>query len=63
MTSAELIILGMLAEEDCYGYQIEAKIKERNIRYWAEIGFIERSSLSIDSRHLARAFTPFSCCR
>ena len=39
MTNAELIILGMLAEEDSYGYQIEAKIKERNIRYWADIGF------------------------
>jgi len=39
MTNAELIILGMLAEEDSYGYEIEAKIKERNIRHWADIGF------------------------
>ncbi len=39
MTNSELIVLGLLAEEDCYGYQIEKKIKERNIRHWAEIGF------------------------
>lgn len=39
MTNAELIVLGMLAEGDSYGYQIETRIKERNIRKWADIGF------------------------
>lgn len=39
MTDTELILLGLVAEGDCYGYQIEAKIKARNIRNWADIGF------------------------
>lgn len=39
MTDAELIVLGLVAEEDRYGYQIEAEIETRNIRNWANIGF------------------------
>ena len=39
MTDAELIVLGLVAEEDRYGYQIEAEIEKRNIRNWASIGF------------------------
>ena len=39
MTDAELIVLGLVAEEDRYGYQIEAEIEARNIRNWADIGF------------------------
>jgi len=39
MTNAELIVLGLLAEGYTYGYQIEAKVKERNIRHWADIGY------------------------
>ena len=39
MTDSELIVLGLVAEEDRYGYQIEAEIEARNIRNWANIGF------------------------
>lgn len=39
MTQIEMVLLGLLYEEDRYGYQIEAVIEERKIRNWTKIGF------------------------
>lgn len=39
MTDIELLVLGLLAEQDRYGYQIDEEIKKRNMRRWATIGF------------------------
>ncbi|PKO12267.1 MAG: hypothetical protein CVU39_24795 [Chloroflexi bacterium HGW-Chloroflexi-10] len=39
LTNNECVILGLLAEADCYGYQLEQKIAERGMREWTEIGF------------------------
>jgi DNA-binding PadR family transcriptional regulator len=39
MTSAEVAVLGLVAEQSRYGYEIEAVIEERGMREWTEIGF------------------------
>ena len=39
ITNSELIILGLIAEEPKYGYQIEQIIIQRGIREWTDIGF------------------------
>ncbi len=39
MSNAEIAILGLVAEEPRYGYELNQIIKERGIRYWTEIGF------------------------
>jgi DNA-binding PadR family transcriptional regulator len=39
LTATETIILGLLFENDYYGYEIEEIIKERGMRDWTEIGF------------------------
>jgi DNA-binding PadR family transcriptional regulator len=39
MTNTELAILGLVAEQPSYGYQIEQSIEERGMRAWTEIGF------------------------
>ena len=39
MTPIELVLLGLLYEEDRYGYEIEAVIEERRMRNWTKIGF------------------------
>ena len=39
MTNAALVVLGLLAEQDRYAYEIEEEIKARNLRTWARIGF------------------------
>lgn len=39
MTSAELVILSLIAENPRHGYEIEAVIQERGMREWTEIGF------------------------
>jgi len=39
ITNSELIILGLVAEEPKYGYQIEQNIIQRGMREWTEIGF------------------------
>ncbi|MHA2357978.1 MAG: PadR family transcriptional regulator [Candidatus Heimdallarchaeaceae archaeon] len=35
----EAAMLGLLFDQSMYGYEIEKIIKERNMRYWTEIGF------------------------
>ena len=39
MTPGEVVVLGLLYEQERYGYEIEEIIKQRQIREWAEIGF------------------------
>ncbi|MCU0612748.1 MAG: PadR family transcriptional regulator [Candidatus Eisenbacteria bacterium] len=39
MTNAELVVLGLLAEQDRYAYEIEEEIKTRSVRAWARVGF------------------------
>ncbi len=39
LTNSELIILGLVAEEPKYGYQIEQDIIQRGMREWTEIAF------------------------
>ena len=39
MTDAELAILGLVAEQARYGYEIEQVIDQRDMRQWTEIGF------------------------
>ena len=39
ITNSELIILGLIAEEPKYGYQIEQIIIQRGMREWTDIGF------------------------
>jgi DNA-binding PadR family transcriptional regulator len=39
LTERELLVLGLLAEEDRYGYQIDTEIKRRSMRVWTTIGF------------------------
>ncbi len=39
LTNSEFIILGLVAEEPKYGYQIEQDIARRGMREWTEIGF------------------------
>ena len=35
----EELILGILAEQSCHGYQIEKLIEERGMRKWTDVGF------------------------
>jgi DNA-binding PadR family transcriptional regulator len=39
LTQIELVLLALLYEKDCYGYEIESVIEERRIRNWTKIGF------------------------
>jgi PadR family transcriptional regulator, regulatory protein PadR len=39
MTTIEAVILGLLFENDYYGYEIEKIIKDRGMREWTDIGF------------------------
>jgi DNA-binding PadR family transcriptional regulator len=39
MTNTELAVLGLVAEQPGYGYQIEQVIEARGMRAWTEIGF------------------------
>lgn len=39
MTPGETVILGLLYEKPCYGYEIAEMIQVRVIREWTEIGF------------------------
>ncbi len=39
MTQIEIVLLALLYEEDCYGYEIEAVIEKRKMRNWTKIGF------------------------
>lgn len=39
MTTTELAILSLVAQEPRYGYEVEKVIEERGMRDWAEIGF------------------------
>ncbi|MDX2776491.1 GyrI-like domain-containing protein [Streptomyces caniscabiei] len=39
LTNAELTILGLVAEQPRYGYEIEQVIEDRGIRNWTELGF------------------------
>lgn len=39
LTDAELAVLGLVAERDMHGYEIEAVIRERGMRNWTDIGF------------------------
>jgi len=39
MTNAAVVVLGLLAEQARYAYEIEEEIKARNLRTWARIGF------------------------
>ena len=37
MNSAELAILGLLAEKPCHGYELERLVEQRNMRDWADL--------------------------
>ena len=39
LTDAELLVLGLVAEMDRYGFELEQIIKERGMRQWTQIGF------------------------
>lgn len=39
VTSAELMVLGLLAEQPRHGYDIEKTIEERGIRAWTDLAF------------------------
>jgi DNA-binding PadR family transcriptional regulator len=39
MTTAELVILSLIAEKPSHGYAIEQRIETRGLREWSEIGF------------------------
>jgi DNA-binding PadR family transcriptional regulator len=39
ISDLEAVVLGILCEKPSYGYEIEAIIQERNIRYWTDIAF------------------------
>ncbi len=39
ITNNELAVLGLLAEQDKYGYQIEQDIDQRGMRQWTDIAF------------------------
>lgn len=39
LTQIELVLLGLLYENDRYGYEIESVIEERKMRNWTKIGF------------------------
>jgi len=39
ISDREAAILGLMFEENLYGYEIEKTIEERNMRKWTEIGF------------------------
>jgi DNA-binding PadR family transcriptional regulator len=39
LSNSELALLSLIMEEPRHAYQIEQIIEERNMRYWAEIGF------------------------
>jgi DNA-binding PadR family transcriptional regulator len=34
----EVAVLGSLAEEPCYGYDLLDRMRERSMRFWAEVG-------------------------
>ena len=39
LTDAELVLLGLLAEQPRHGYQLEAVVAERGVREWTALGF------------------------
>ena len=39
VTDAELVLLGLLAEQPRHGYQLEAVVAERGVREWTALGF------------------------
>lgn len=39
LTNPELAVLGLVAEQPRYGYQLEQVIEQRGLREWTEIGF------------------------
>jgi len=39
VTNAEIAVLGLVAENPRYGYELNQVIKEKGIRYWTDIGF------------------------
>lgn len=39
LTTAELTILGLLAERPAHGYDLERVIEQRGVRRWTDIGF------------------------
>lgn len=39
MTVKQLAILALVAEKSSYGYELERKIKQKNVRLWVSIGF------------------------
>ena len=39
ISNAELALLTLIAEQPRHAYAIEVVIKERNMRYWTEVGF------------------------
>ncbi|MBD3167688.1 PadR family transcriptional regulator [bacterium] len=38
LTHAETALLGLLAERPMHAYQIELEVRERDMRYWADLG-------------------------
>lgn len=39
MTNSELVLLSLIAEHPCHGYELERIIEERGMRNWTELAF------------------------
>ena len=39
MTNSELVLLSLIAERPCHGYELERIIEERGMRNWTELAF------------------------
>lgn len=59
MTNAELVVLGLLAEQERYAYEIAEQIRIRAVRIWARVGFssIYHALGSLERKGLVTAST------
>lgn len=62
LTDSEFLVLGLVAEMPCHGYELEKVIEERGMREWTQIGF---SSIyyvlnRLEQKGLIKADTPAS---
>jgi len=39
LTPTELVVLGLVIEHPCHGYDLDRTIAERGIRQWADVAF------------------------
>ncbi|MHB8246630.1 MAG: GyrI-like domain-containing protein [Acidimicrobiales bacterium] len=62
LTDAELVLLGLVAEQPRHGYELEAVVAERGVREWTALGFssIYYVSNKLESRGLVSSERPGS---